>query len=176
VFHLLVLLVVVGVSALVFVLVTGFSAPRKLPAAVAGGAGDGAAARAAVALGEIERHAERLLAERGIAIEARSDTAPGERTLVGVSGDAVVGGRYIALCIEVPGGEAVPTERLLGFRDEVRAAGASRGLLITGGVFPSDAAFLVDDAPISLLRVTPGDGEAVIVDAAAVRGRAGFGV
>lgn len=173
-FHLLVLLTILSVSALVFVLVTGFSAPRKV--STLGGGEVGGQAGPTIGIDELDRRSEKLLSEHGITIESRSESAGGERTLVGTSGDPVIGGRYIAVCLEIPDGEEVPAARLLGFRDEVRAAGATRGLFVTGGAFPSDAAFLVDDAPISLLRLTADEHTPVIVDAAAVRGRTSHGL
>lgn len=133
-----------------FILATGFSAPKKsAPVYGAGSGGPGAA----LGIEELERRAERLLAEYGIDLESRVPSGAGEITLVGTSADPLFGGRFIAVCAAASEGDAIAATRLLAFRDEVKASGATKGLFITDGSFPSDALFLLEDAPISLLTM-----------------------
>ncbi len=148
--YLLVLFFVITISAIVFVLATGFAQPRA--------EADGAARPRGghVDADELAARAERLLSRYGIEIESRGPSGAGELTLVGTSADALIGGRYIVVCLASPDGEAVPTTRLLGFRDEVKASGATKGLFITDGRFPADAPLLLEDAPISLMTLGHG--------------------
>lgn len=149
-FHVLVLILVLAVSAAVFVLATGFRLPHP-PGPAPGG--DARPTPRPLGLPELERRAGGLLEKYGIAVASRAETGPDEVTLVGTSGDPLMGGRYIVVCAALAPGQPIPAARLLGFRDEVRAVGATKGLFLTDGLFPSDAETLLEDAPIVLLAM-----------------------
>jgi hypothetical protein len=143
--HILILLAVVGLSAIVFLLATGYSAPRPRGGAPVPASG--------LDVEDLADRAEKLLGRYGIEVESRSSSGPAETTLIGASTDPLIGGRYVVVCLAVGAGETVPTTRLLGFRDEVKASGATKGMFITDGSYPGDAAILLEDAPVSLLRL-----------------------
>lgn len=148
-FNLLVVFGVLIVSGIVFVLFTGFSGPRK-----GGGTVPEAGFSPAAPLGmdALVGRAEALLARYSIRIEGRVEGVPGEVTLLGVSDDPLLGGRYIVTCLASSEGAVVPSTRLLEFRDEVKANGATKGVFMTDGFFGSDARFLLEDAPVTLLN------------------------
>ncbi|MCI0588001.1 MAG: restriction endonuclease [Planctomycetes bacterium] len=150
-FNLLVVFGVLIVSGIVFVLFTGFSGPKK-------GAGaapeEGFPPAPPLGMDALVERAEALLARYAIRVEGRAEGAPGEVTLLGASDDPLLGGRYIVTCLTAPEGGVVPSTRLLEFRDEVKANGATKGVFMTDGAFGSDARFLLEDAPVTLLDRT----------------------
>lgn len=148
-FNLLILLLLVGVSAVVFVLFTGFSAPRSQPPPLAE---TDDVDVPALGLDEMVQLAEALLARYGISVESAVASGPSETTMIGTSDDPLIGGRYVVACHAVVPGQVVPSTRLLEFRDEVKASGATKGLFITDGFFTSDARFSLEDAPVSLIN------------------------
>jgi hypothetical protein len=149
VFHILVVLTVLVLSGIVFVLFTGFRGPKKGPAAAPE---SGVAASPPLGMSGLLARAEALLARYGVRVDSRVETASGEVTLLGVSDDPLIGGRYIVTCLASPEGNVVPSTRLLEFRDEVKASGATKGVFMTDGLFAGDARFLLEDAPVSLLN------------------------
>lgn len=87
-------------------------------------------------------------------MESMVESDPAEITITGRSDHPLIGGHYLVVCRTCPEGLVVPSTRLLEFRDEVRAAGAAKGLFLTDGYFSSDARYLLEDAPVSLINRT----------------------
>lgn len=160
-FHLFVVFAVLIVSGIVFILFTGFRGPKKGPSAVPE---SGFVVSPPLGIDDLVDRAESLLARYRVRVENRVSPSPGEVTLLGVSDDPLIGGRYIVTCLASPDGGIVPSTRLLEFRDEVKASGATKGVFMTDGFFASDARFLLEDAPVTLLNrsdlVTAGAGGA----------------
>jgi len=105
-----------------------------------------------VGAAELRTLAARLMARYGIEIESEVESAPGEFYLMGTSQDPIVGGRYVLHChVAADDSEVLPPERILAFRDFVKAEGMTRGVFITTGYFAKESRFLVEDAPVSLL-------------------------
>ena len=150
-FNLLVVFTVLIVSGIVFVLFTGFTAPKKGAVALPE---EGFTPAIPLGMNALVGRAEALLARYTIRIESRLEGVVGEVTLLGASDDPLIGGRYIVTCLAAPEGGGVPSTRLLEFRDEVKAGGATKGVFMTDGFFSSDARFLLEDAPVTLLNRT----------------------
>ena len=100
---------------------------------------------------ELRDLAQRLFQRYAIEVESESAGADGDFYLVGTSSDPVVGGRYVIHCHVGEASEVLPPERILEFRDFVRAQGLTRGIYLTTGYFAKESRFLVEDAPVSLL-------------------------
>jgi hypothetical protein len=147
-FTTLVLFGLIAVSALVFVVFVGFRTPKSGAPLVAE-EGFSSAAGPGVDLLAL---AESLLDRYGIAVENRVESAPNEITLHARSHDPLIGGSYIIVCHSGPPDGIVRSTRLLEFRDEVKATGATKGVFLTDGFFTSDARYLLEDAPVSLLN------------------------
>lgn len=148
-FNFLVVFAVLVLSGIVFVLLTGFSGPKKGASTVPEA---GFVPAAPLGLDALVARAEALLARYAVRVESRVEGEPGEVTLLGVSDDPLVGGRYIVTCLAASEGGVVPSTRLLEFRDEVKASGATKGVFLTDGYFGSDARFLLEDAPVTLMN------------------------
>lgn len=143
------LAMLVALSVVVFVIVIGFRSPRGRAPLVPETGWTAAAPQTPLDLAAI---ADALLARYGIAVETRVASGDDEFTIHGRSRDPLIGGRYIVVCRSCRDGEIVPSTRLLEFRDEVKATGATKGMFLTDGYFTSDARYLLEDAPISLLN------------------------
>lgn len=148
-FTTLVLLGLIAVSALVFVFFVGFRTPKSGAPLVAEEGFSPVAGQPGVDLLAL---AQSLLERYGIAIETRVESGPNEITLHARSHDPLIGGRYIIVCHYGPADGLVRSTRLLEFRDEVKATGATKGVFLTDGFFTSDARYLLEDAPVSLLN------------------------
>lgn len=106
---------------------------------------------AAVGIPELRGLALRLLERYQIDVESESAVSERDFYLVGSSRDPVIGGRYVLHGHLAEEGEVLPPERILEFRDFVRAQGLTRGIFVTTGYFAKESRFLVEDAPVSLL-------------------------
>ena len=148
-FTTLVLLGLIAVSAFVFVFFVGFRTPKSTAPLVAE---EGFSPGAGPAGVDLLALAESLLQRYGITVENRVESGPNEITLHGRSRDPLIGGRYIIVCHYGPSDGLVRSTRLLEFRDEVKATGATKGVFLTDGFFTSDARYLLEDAPVSLLN------------------------
>lgn len=148
-FTTLVLFGLIALSALVFVFVVGFRTPKSGAPLVAEEGFSPAAGLPAVDLLAL---AESLLVRYGIAVENRVESGSNEITLHARSRDPLIGGSYIIVCHSGPPDGIVRSTRLLEFRDEVKATGATKGVFLTDGFFTSDARYLLEDAPVSLLN------------------------
>lgn len=105
-----------------------------------------------VGAAELRRLAERLMARYQITVESEAESDDGDFYLLGESQDPIVGGRYMVHChVAEDDTEVLPPERILAFRDFVKAQGVTRGIFITTGYFAKESRFLVEDAPVSLL-------------------------
>ncbi|MFQ5600882.1 MAG: restriction endonuclease [Candidatus Krumholzibacteriia bacterium] len=105
-----------------------------------------------VGAAELRGLAVRLLARYGIQVEGEDRSSDRDFYLIGSSEDPVVGGRYVLNChVAEEQDEVLPPERILEFRDFVRAQGLTRGVFVTTGYFAKESRFLVEDAPVSLL-------------------------
>lgn len=104
-----------------------------------------------VGLDDLRTAAAQLLTRYGIEIEEGDENSPLDFYVIGTSSDPVIGGRYAVNCYLAAENEVLPPERILEFRDFVRAQGFSRGIFLTSGYFARESRFLVEDAPISLL-------------------------
>lgn len=100
---------------------------------------------------ELRRVALQLFAKHGVALEREESDSEREFDLHGTSDDPLTGGRYVVRCHLAAAGEILPPERILEFRDYVRAQGLSRGVFLSSGYFARESRFLVEDAPVSLL-------------------------
>ena len=100
---------------------------------------------------ELRRIALRLFARYGITFEGEHQGSADDFYLLGSSADPVTGGRYAVNCHVGAPDEVLPPERILEFRDFVRAQGLTRGVFLSTGYFAKESRFLVEDAPISLL-------------------------
>ncbi len=95
--------------------------------------------------------ATHLLQRYGIEVEDGDENSDVGFYLLGESDDPVIGGRYVVNGYLASENEVLPPERVLEFRDFVRAQGFTRGIFLTTGYFAKESRFLVEDAPISLL-------------------------
>jgi hypothetical protein len=100
---------------------------------------------------ELRQVALRLLERHGIEVEGEDRNSEQEFYLLGRSDDPVIGGRYVVNCRVAEPDEVLRPERILEFRDFVRAQGLTRGVFITSGYFAKEGRFLVEDAAVSLL-------------------------
>ncbi len=100
---------------------------------------------------ELRSAATELLARYDIEVQEGDENSEVDFYLIGTSDDPVIGGRYAVNCYLAAENEVLPPERILEFRDFVRAQGFSRGIFLTTGYFAKESQFLVEDAPISLL-------------------------
>jgi hypothetical protein len=148
-FTTLVLLGLIALSALVFVVFVGFRMPKSGAPLVAE---EGFSTAAGLPAVDLLALAASLLDRYGIAVESRVESGPNEITLHALSRDPLIGGRYIIVCHYGPPDGIVRSTRLLEFRDEVKATGATKGVFLTDGFFTSDARYLLEDAPVSLLN------------------------
>ncbi len=140
---------IVALSVIVFVGFIGFRTPKgRAPLIPESGFSVGAPAVRV----DLPAIADALLARYGIEVESRVESGDAELTMHGRSRDPLIGGRYIVVCRECRDGEIIPSTRLLEFRDEVKASGATKGMFLTDGFFTSDARYLLEDAPVSLLN------------------------
>jgi len=140
---------VIALSIIVFVLVIGFRSPKGRAPLVpeAGWSAEPPPCRL-----DLASIANALLDRYGIEVESRIEGDDAELTIHGRSRDPLIGGRYIVVCRACREGEIIPSTRLLEFRDEVKASGATKGIFLTDGFFTSDARYLLEDAPVSLLN------------------------
>lgn len=105
-----------------------------------------------VGAAELRQMAERLMARYQITIESEAESGDGDFYLMGESQDPVIGGHYVVHChVAEDDTEVLPPDRILAFRDFVKAQGMTRGIFITTGYFAKESRFLVEDAPVSLL-------------------------
>jgi len=104
-----------------------------------------------VGLDDLRVAATQLLARYGIEVQEGDANSEHDFYLIGTSDDPVIGGRYAVNCYLAVADEVLPPERILEFRDFVRAQGFTRGIFLTTGYFAKESRFLVEDAPISLL-------------------------
>ncbi|MFN0150381.1 MAG: restriction endonuclease [bacterium] len=148
-FTVLALATVIALSVIVFLGFIGFRVPKGRAPLIpeAGFSADAPEARV-----DLSAVAGALLARYGIEVESRIESGEAEFTMHGRSRDPLIGGRYIVVCRECRNGEIIPSTRLLEFRDEVKASGATKGMFLTDGFFTSDARYLLEDAPVSLLN------------------------
>jgi hypothetical protein len=100
---------------------------------------------------ELRRAAQNLLERYDIRVEGEDRNSEREFYLLAASDDPVIGGRYVVNCRVANADEVLPPERILEFRDFVRAQGLTRGVFITSGYFAKESRFLVEDAAVSLL-------------------------
>lgn len=100
---------------------------------------------------ELRAAAAHLLGRYGIEIDEGDENSEVDFYLLGSSDDPVIGGRYAVNCYLASANEVLPPERILEFRDFVRAQGFTRGIFLTTGYFARESRFLVEDAPIALL-------------------------
>ena len=101
---------------------------------------------------ELRQMAKDLMARYQIEIESEAESDEGDFYLMGESRDPIIGGRYVLHChVAEDDTEVLPPERILAFRDFVKAQGVTRGIFITTGYFAKESRFLVEDAPVSLL-------------------------
>jgi restriction endonuclease len=148
-FTTLVLLGLIALSAVVFVVFVGFRTPKSGAPLVAE---EGYSPAAGLPGVDLLALAASLLERYGIAVENRVESGPNEITLHARSRDPLIGGSYIIVCHSSPPDGIVRSTRLLEFRDEVKATGATKGVFLTDGFFTSDARYLLEDAPVSLLN------------------------